>query len=907
MKRFLILLFAFVFGSVLTNAQTLVKGTVVDADYNSPLVGASVAVKGTNNGTMTDINGNFEISLKGDKVTLQISYVGYKAKEIEVNLAGKRSIDLGDIALKSVTTELNEIYVVAERASEQRTPVALSNIGRRQIDQILGTQDIPLAMNIAPSVYATAQGGGSGDARINVRGFNQRNVAIMINGVPVNDMENGWVYWSNWDGISDATSSIQLQRGMSAVNLAVPSIGGTVNIVTSPAAKKRGAILKSEVQMFNDPLRRQFRFALSKTTITYHTGMINNKFALSASFVRKFGPGVIDGTWTDAWAYYFGATYKVSKKTKIEFYALGAPQRHGQNLYKQNLAAYDSTYFLALGGAHATVAKFHQDARGRFYNENWNWVNPDYTGKQYWYSSTHKRHSPNFINERENYYHKPLVNLNIYNHFNKKVSLFTVLYYSGGKGGGSGTYGHMDWDYSTHPSRVVNWDGTIANNNGGHSAGILRNSVNEQWTLGVLSKLRILFNEHLKANFGIDGRYAKIYHYREVRDLLGGDAFIFTGNELHPEDSVCGLGDKIAYYFTNTVQWFGYYGQAEYSNDKMTAYLTLGNSFVKYQHNNHFVQDPKNPGHELVLKSKVLTGYQIKTGFSYRPIEGLKTYINLGYISKTPIFDNVISDRLHAMAPNPHNEIFESTEIGFVYKHPSRLFDIRGNYYYTLWKDRAISIGSYNEATNQEELIFITGLNELHQGLELEAYLHPTIWMDLSLIGSTGNWIYTNDVSGQYSSYDDQTGQVSVKTQTYYTKGLKVGDAPQTQFASMLTLKPIDGLRLELEGRYYTDYYSNFEPTSRTDENDRAQVWKVPDYYIFDLHASYRFKVGNYNMSVYGHVFNLLNALYVSDATDDSRYNGYYGYSHELSHTVNSAEVFVGLPRTFNLGFRVEF
>ena len=83
----------------------------------------------------------------------------------------------------------------------------------------LGSQDLPMALNLTPSVYATQQGGGAGDARINVRGFNQRNVAVMINGVPQNDMENGWVYWSNWDGVADASHSIQMQRGLSAVNL----------------------------------------------------------------------------------------------------------------------------------------------------------------------------------------------------------------------------------------------------------------------------------------------------------------------------------------------------------------------------------------------------------------------------------------------------------------------------------------------------------------------------------------------------------------------------------------------------------------------------------------------------------------------------------------------------------------
>ncbi len=906
MKRFFLAVLTLLLGIYFANAQTLVKGTVMDAEYNTPLIGASVAVKGTTQGTMTDLNGNFELKIPGNQVTIEVSYVGYEARTIDVQLAGKKVVNLGIIALKPTSTELNEIYVVAERASEQRTPVALSNIGRREIEQILGARDIPLAMNIAPSVYATAQGGGSGDSRINVRGFNQRNVAIMINGVPVNDMENGWVYWSNWDGIADATSSIQLQRGMSAVNLAVPSIGGTVNIVTSPAAKKRGGVVKSEITLFRDDIAKQWKYGLYKTTITYHTGMINNKFALSASFVRKYGPGIIDKTWTDAWAYYVGATYKINDKNKIEFYALGAPQRHGQNLYKQNLAAYDHDYYVALGGDPNTPKM--QDPRGRFYNENWNNVDPNYDGQQWWNGKAHKRHNAKFINERENYYHKPLVNLNIYNHFSKKVSLFTVLYYSGGKGGGSGTYGHLTWDYTNHPSRVADWNATIANNQGGYSQGILRNSVNEQWTLGILSKLRILFNDNLKANFGIDGRYAQISHFREVRDLLGGQGFIFTGDELHPNDTVKQLGDKIAYYFTNTVQWFGYYGQVEYSNDKFTTYLTLGNSFIKYAHYNHFKQDPNNPGHELVLKAKPMMGYQVKTGFSYRPIEGLKTYINLGYISKTPIFDNVINDRIYAIAPNPKNEVFEATEVGFVYKNPTHLFDIRGNYYYTLWKDRAISIGTYNQTTGREELVFITGMKELHQGIELEAYLHPTEWLDVSLIGSKGNWVYLNDVSGQYSSYDDQTGQVTVETKTYYTKGLKVGDAPQSQFAAMLGFKPIKGLNIQIEDRYYMDYYANFEPTSRTDENDRAQVWKVPNYNILDLHFSYRRPLkNNMTLTFFGHVFNALNALYVSDATDNSRYNGWYGPNHEYNHDVNTAEVFVGLPRTFNLGFRLEF
>ena len=75
-------------------------------------------------------------------------------------------------------------------------------------------------------------GGGFGDSRINIRGFDQRNVAVLINGIPVNDMESGRVYWSNWAGLGDAVNMIQVQRGLGASKLAINSVGGTLNIIT---------------------------------------------------------------------------------------------------------------------------------------------------------------------------------------------------------------------------------------------------------------------------------------------------------------------------------------------------------------------------------------------------------------------------------------------------------------------------------------------------------------------------------------------------------------------------------------------------------------------------------------------------------------------------------------------------
>ena len=114
---------------------------------------------------------------------------------------------------------------VADIAKDRKTPVAVSTIKEGAIVEKLGNQEFPEVLNSTPSVYATKAGGGFGDSKINIRGFQNENIAVMVNGMPVNDMENGKVYWSNWAGLSDVTSAMQVQRGLGASKLAIASVG----------------------------------------------------------------------------------------------------------------------------------------------------------------------------------------------------------------------------------------------------------------------------------------------------------------------------------------------------------------------------------------------------------------------------------------------------------------------------------------------------------------------------------------------------------------------------------------------------------------------------------------------------------------------------------------------------------
>jgi len=233
MKQFLIGLLM-VFTSMTGFAQ--ITGTVVDAETNEPLPGATVVIKGTQNGTTTDFDGLFSISGASAGNTLVISFIGFQTTEV---------VAVNDmiVNLPTALNQLAEVVVtsgVIDVAKVRETPVAVSSISPADISLKVGNQEFPEIMNKTPGVYATKQGGGYGDSRISLRGFDQRNTSFLINGQPVNDMENGWVYWSNWQGLTDVASGIQIQRGLGASKLAVPSVGGTVSIFTKAAQKTEG-------------------------------------------------------------------------------------------------------------------------------------------------------------------------------------------------------------------------------------------------------------------------------------------------------------------------------------------------------------------------------------------------------------------------------------------------------------------------------------------------------------------------------------------------------------------------------------------------------------------------------------------------------------------------------------------
>ena len=423
-------------GEITEGSKTLnVTGTVTDANSGSPLAGANVVVDGTDLGAATDESGSYTIEGVETGSSLTASMIGF---EDQVLYADQETVDF---SLNQEVIEFGALDVIAPEAKFRETPVAFSDISREELELRVASRDLSMIFNEVPGAYASMLGGGAGDSRVSIRGFDQRNMAVMINGVPVNDMENGWVFWSNWDGMADVTSNVQVQRGLGASNLAVASVGGTINIKSSAADMEKGYGFKQEIGNDN----------FFKTTFNYSTGLMENGFAVSALFQRKTGNGYVDATWTDAYSYFFTVS-KAFGDHSFDFTLLGAPQQHGQrdgdNIYDEDgwnsFGDYETEY------GSEDYRQINTGSRG----SGWGYVSSEnaesikmgtdesidalsdafFDGIQH----TKKIGDDWIINNRVNYYHKPVYNLNHFWKINNQMSLSSTLYGSNGRGGGTG-------------------------------------------------------------------------------------------------------------------------------------------------------------------------------------------------------------------------------------------------------------------------------------------------------------------------------------------------------------------------------------------------------------------------------------------------------------------------------------
>ena len=896
MMKKLIFTFSILLCSLFMVAQNTVKGTLLDASSGEGLIGASVMVKGTSMGALTDVNGMFSITdLPNGEHVIVCSYVGYEDNSITVNLNGGET-DLGSLNLNAGGINLESVVITGtmDIVRDRRTPVAVSTIGIQEIQAKAGNVEFPELMKNTPSIYVANQAGGYGDSEVFTRGFDQTNTAFLLNGQPINGMEDGKMYWSNWSGMTDVASAVQVQRGLGSSKLAISSVGGTTNIVMRPTAQEQGGSVS--FLMGND--------SYYKTTLMYNTGMGDKNFGFSMLVTHWQGDGWAQGTKGQGQNYFLSAGWRPSPKHELNFLVTGAPQWHDQNFTKRISDHFQND--LDGDGIEDFDIKF---------NNNWGTRNGEY------------------LTERRNYYHKPVANINWEFDINNTTSLSTVLYASWGRGGGSGGIGNFGNRPRTDEG-YIDWDATVANNiatdadpdvEPGRDVYVLRNSVNNHQWYGMVSTFEKELSEKVTFSIGADVRRYTGVHFREVRDFMGAQGYRQSGRtrfpdgylvtdafEANPWKAISSFAEdfpanqRIAYSNDETITYGGIFGQIEYATDKISTFFQgalSSQSHIRYE---LFNETEDNIESEKVTNS----GYNVKTGMSYLIDDNHSVFFNTGLYSRQPFHDNVFLNFSNTVNPVTENENIFGLEFG--YKYQSTNFSANLNYYRTSWKNRT-STSTIDENEVVDGRVFpdggfinLTDLDQLHSGVELDFGYKVSSAVKIKGYASIGSWAYDGTVTEEV--YEDNVDRTLISSEPgLVVDGLKVGGAAQTSFGLGIDYEVIDGLRLDLDWNYYDKLYSNLSNISDTDGDGIADTeLLLPSFSLLDLGISYAFDLNNGQfLTLRANIFNLLGEEYISRAwtadeatgTEEGDWNG----------VARSNRVAFGKTRTWNVSAKYNF
>ncbi len=703
---------------------------------------------------------------------------------------------------------------------------------------------------------------------------------------------------------------MQVQRGLGASIISVPSVGGTLNITTrSIDAKKGGSVFYG---MGND--------GMNHIGFNVSTGLMKNGWAVSLMGTRKWGDGYVQGTNFNAYTYFVNVSKRINDAHQLSLTAFGSPQVHYKRSSQDGLSI-----------------------------ENWQKV-ADYMDGESMY-----RYNPTFgydldgqvRSSTKNVYHKPQISLNHIWQIDHKSSLSSAVYVSlasgyGSSGQGRGTYkgqslSNTSWYGASNGNLNTLFrrdDGTfdyaaiqemnMASETGSNM--IMSKSINSHKWFGLVSTYKNeLIEKKLNLTAGIDVRYYIGKHTNEITDLYNGEYFMDDSSRkgVNPANNAAaadpnwkyqklGVGDVVYRDYDGYTVQEGGFAQLEYTTlrDKLTMVLAGSLNNTTYWRVDRLYYDKE---HGTSDKPNFVAG-SVKGGANYNIDKHNNVYFNGGYLTRAPFFAKGVfaaQATSNAINPNPVNEKCGSIELGYEFHSP--VFTATFNAYYTKWMDKTTTRSSTMN-DGQRYYLNMSGVDARHMGLEFNLKYRPTQWLDIDAMLSLGDWNWDSNAKGYYYN---ELGQPLANTSGKLAsgvlaedhawsilnqKGRKVGGSAQTTGAIGLTVKPFKGMRIGADwtfsARNYSDYSVSDNDLIPFKEVSVADPWQIPWGNQLDMSASYKFDMAGFEATIFGNVNNLFNYNYVVDAYTASGSRGTWD---------NAYRVFYSFGRTYSLRLKIAF
>lgn len=809
MKKVIVFL-VLVFASFASAQNIVLKGKIIDAKTQSPLNMASVFTNDLQYSTLSDVKGEFELKIsKSDFHSVKIKYLGYKDFQIqkkEITPNQYLTVKLEPVILTSQT-----VAITASIGREGITPSAFAKIEKQALHENFSYQDVPEYLSYLPSTtFYSENGNGIGYNYISIRGFDQRRISVSVNGIPQNEPEDHNVYWLDFADILGNTEYIQVQRGAGANILSYPSVGGSINIITSNHSLKPQYDLSVSAGSYN----------LRKYSATVSSGLVDNKYSFYAKFSKMLSGGYRDKSWSDFNSYYLSAIrYDDNFTTQLNLY--GGPVSDG----------------LAYTGLPKFAVK-DKELRKKNYSY-WEADNKEY-------SYTLERKSGEIENFSQPHYE--LLNewkINDKMVFNSALFLIT--------GDGFFTYDGSWADTSYF--RLTSENGFNATANPGNA--LIKAQV-ENVQYGWMPKLKI---EHDNGTLIVGGdlRIHRSFHW---------------GSIDYAENLPAGVDKDYRYYqYKGGKDMIGIFVQESYNlNEKTNLLLELQLPYVRYKIYEEKYLNTDFKTDNLFFNFKAGINYKLDEAnniyFSVSKVSReprLKNYYDAAESSggEIPQFELNSDGSYDFSKPLVKPENMFDFELG--YGLAEQNYNINCNLYYMIFKDEIVSNGRLDRFGQPK-----TGNMEstIHRGVELSSDYKITKNLFV-YVNATYSQNYINK-GNSYIKYK-QNGKKYITTLDLNDN--KLGGFPEFLANAIIAYKT-DDFMLQLNAKYvgknYSDYYdSNLGDYLKLypqfiDYDDNV----VDSYFTANIFGSVDFNLGSQlnKSKLFFQVNNIFNTLYAQKA-----------------------------------------
>lgn len=868
------ILLSMLFSTVMTAQNGTIKGVIIDKASRTPLAGAVITDPSGNELGRSLNDGTFSVPAAPGKQMIFIDIAGYEQVIADVTVAGNTTVDAGTIEMQETAGFLMDLNPI--------------NINEGASEDGFENQSIQGVLSSSADIFLSTAAYTFGPVMYRVRGYDANYQNVSLNGFVLNDIESGAPYFSNWGGLNDVMRSAMVSSGPEPIGFLFEPVGGATRINTRASEYRAG--VKAVYSLSN----RTYR---NRAMLTYSTGMMNNNWAFTGSYSRRWSErGYEQGTFYDANSFFLSAEKKINSHHSLNFTALDA-------IYQRGVA----------GG---TTQEVYDLANDNYYNPYWG-----YQGGE-------------VRNSRVRSNNKPLITIAHFWQPSEKLDIQTTAGYWFGKSG----YSALNWydvldprpDYyrklpsyqydESDMSRIVDswddpavsqidWDhfymanrkniysvvdeGGIEGNDlfGNRSKYIVEDRRNDLSQFQFNTRASWDMSSAVNLTGGVLVDLYRGHNFNVIKDLLGGDFWldvdqfaerdnpdnqeVYQNDLNNPNNAVTEgeiFGNNYYAYQRGATAW----STGRYTGNRFSVYLSSHARYTSMWREGLMRKGlfPDNSFGESERLNYLTWG--VKAGGDYRITGRHMIVFNALLTTNPPLFKNsFLSPRTrNSITPDLDVETIMSGDISYILRSPN--MKGRLTLFYTRFNNQTDVTTFYHDGLNTLVNYTMTGIDKENYGVEAGLDVSLTSELSVNFVASVGQYLWVNNPS--ITITEDNSSDV-LRTDDVWVTYFRQSGTPQTALAAGLKYNSSKYWWAGITGSWYDQIWLDFNPVTRTkDDTGYYPYWsqqqKVDPGFLLDLFIGKSWRIDNTYINVSANLSNVLdNRTFITGGFEQYRFD----------------------------------